>query len=161
MKMSRALLKLSLAGAGLLLFGAAAHAQDNVRYVASAGHDANPCTRTAPCHSLQRGVNATPPGGQLQVVDSAGYGPNVTITQSITISARGISATIITPAGVGITVNAPGATVALRGLTINGVGTGTDGIVATAAASLHVEGCAVERFTGDGVRFSAFFWRAT
>ena len=124
-----------------------AQAQMVIRYVASAGSDANPCTRTAPCRSLQRGVDATPAGSELQVLDSAGYGPNITINKTITITAVGVNASIMTPSGTAITINAPGSTVVLRGLRLDGVGTGTRGIEITAAAAVHLEHCVVERFS--------------
>ena len=55
-------------------------------------------------------------------MDSAGYGA-VTITQSVSIIApAGIYAGISVFGGDGVTVNAPGAIVVLRGLSINGQG---------------------------------------
>jgi hypothetical protein len=51
-------------------------------------------------------------------------------------------------------VNAPGATVVLRGLTINGQG-GTTGINIQQAARIRIEGCSVSNMTGNGVLHAA------
>jgi hypothetical protein len=52
----------------------AASAADNTRYVGITGNNANPCTLVQPCRSLQRGINVTPAGGELQILDSGSYG---------------------------------------------------------------------------------------
>jgi hypothetical protein len=53
-------------------------------------------------------------------------------------------------AGNAITVNAPGANVTLRGLTLEGAGVAYNGIVFTAGGSLTVPYCVVH-FNGDGL----------
>jgi len=45
-------------------------AEAEIRYVAATGRDANPCTQTAPCKTLQRGIDVTPGGGELRVLSS-------------------------------------------------------------------------------------------
>jgi hypothetical protein len=107
MKKLRPIFRLSFVCTCLLMFASTARAQGIIRFVASYGNDDNPCTRTAPCRSLQAGVIATPVGPELQVIDSAGYGPNVTITKSITISAEGVQATIAKVSGAGIMMVLP------------------------------------------------------
>jgi hypothetical protein len=46
----------------------------------------------------------------------------------------------------GITVNAPGAVVVLRGLTIDGLGTGLSGIQLVSGSALYVEDCTINDF---------------
>ena len=119
------------------------------RFVASSGNDANACTRAAPCRTLQRGINVTPVGGELVVLDSASYGSAATILQSITISADGVSATLLNPGGV--TIGGAGIVVALRGLHLNGGVAGRSGILIEDAAAVHIENCVVEGFGEDGI----------
>ncbi|MDQ3805094.1 MAG: right-handed parallel beta-helix repeat-containing protein [Acidobacteriota bacterium] len=130
-----------------------AQAQFIIRFVASTGNDANPCTRPAPCRSMQRGVDATPDGSELQVIDNAGYGPNVTITKNITISADGVQATVATVSGIGIHINAPGATVRLRHLRLMGAGATQAGIRVTDAASVRIENCVIDGFGNAGISY--------
>ena len=88
------------------------------------------------------------------VLDSAGYGP-VTITKSVSIiSPAGIYAGISVFSGDGVTVNAPGATVVLRGLSISGQG-GSIGIFAQATARLRIENCVISGLASDGIRLAA------
>jgi hypothetical protein len=72
--------------AGGLLSSSAAQAQ-LVRYVASNGNDANPCTSpAAPCRTLQRGITFAPAGGEVKLLSSVDG--NATIDHSLTISGR-------------------------------------------------------------------------
>jgi len=108
-------------------------------FVSGLGLDTNPCTITEPCRTFAVAAANTAAGGEITVLNSAGYG-QVTITQAMSISSRGAEAAILVPAsGVGITINAPSATVSLRGLVIDGAGhTTTTGISLVAAASVTV-----------------------
>lgn len=120
-------------------------------YVASSGADGNPCTTSAPCRTLQYAVSSVDPGGDVIIVDSAGYGP-VAITKSVSIIApRGLYAGISVTSGIGIDVGAPGIKVLLEGLTINGVGTGTTGIRFAAGSQLEIVRCAVSGMTAAGL----------
>lgn len=135
------------------LFGALAampvDATTQRTFVASSGNDANPCSLTLPCRGFAAAIVQTADGGEVIVLDSAGYGP-ATISQAITITApAGIYAGISVASGNGITVNAPSAKVVLRGLTINGIG-GTQGISHT-DGDLHVERCTVSGVSGAGI----------
>ena len=144
---------LAFALAAPLLLSAAAEAAE-ARFVARNGNDANNCLRPTPCRTLQRGVDVTPSGGELIVVDSGTYGSSLTIAKSITISADGVTATLGNPGS--ITIDGAAQVVALRGLHLQGVGVaGTSGIVVSAAAAVHIEACVVERFGGHGVLVTA------
>jgi hypothetical protein len=92
-------------------------------FVATTGNDTNLCTLLAPCRSFAAAMPYTDPEGEIIVLDSGAYG-RVTITQPVTIEApAGVYAGISVFASTnGIDVNAPGATVTLRGLSINGQG---------------------------------------
>jgi hypothetical protein len=124
-------------------------------FVASSGLDTNACSLTQPCRSFVRAITQTNAGGEIIVQDSAGYG-SVTIGQSISIiSPPGIYAGMSVFAGFdGVTVNAPGATVVLRGLSINGQGGGT-GVNLQQAARLRIESCVISNMAESGIAHSA------
>jgi hypothetical protein len=144
----------------LALLASAASAQVRT-FVASTGSDANPCSRVAPCRTFQAAVNAAAPGGEVVALDSAGFGSNVTITNSISIIAPpGVYAGITVFSGDGVDINAGSSdTVILRGLTLINQGSpGGSGIAFNTGGTLHVESCVVNGFGtvgigGDGVRF--------
>jgi len=133
-----------------LIFAGTAEAHE-VRYIASYGDNANLCTRDAPCKTLQKGINTTPAGRELIVLDSGDYGNGATIRKSITISAVSVSATL----GGTITIDAAGATVMLRGLHLNGTSAdaAANGIDIVSAAAVHVENCEIQNFWGNGISF--------
>jgi hypothetical protein len=115
------------------------------------GNNANSCDNIlTPCQTFAGAVPQLNPGGEAIVLDSGGYGP-VTITQSVIIEApTGVLAFIHPPSGDAITVNAPGATVVLRGLTIDGTGVTSSGIYVPSVSVLHVESCVIAGFAGSG-----------
>ena len=134
------------------LFTAPAHAQRARTFVASYGNDANPCTFGSPCKTFQQAVNVVAAGGEVTAIDSAGFGP-INITQAITItSPDGVEAGIVPASGgATITVNAgPNDAIVLRGLTLNGSGAGTNGVVFNSGASLTVTNCVAQNFAFDG-----------
>jgi parallel beta helix pectate lyase-like protein len=123
-------------------------------FVSGHGSDANPGSITSPKRSFASALTVTDAGGEIIVLDSAGYGP-VTITQSVSIiSPTGVYAGVTVTSGDGITVNASGSVVILRGLTINGAG-GNAGINFTSGAVLHVESCVISGMGADGIFSSA------
>jgi len=119
-------------------------------FVASSGNDANPCSLILPCRGFAAAVAQTNAGGEVIVLDSAGYGP-VAIAKSISITApAGIYAGISATSGDAITITG-GSVVELRGLTLVGAGASI-GIDALNAAQLRVERVAVSNF-GRGLFF--------
>ena len=79
----------------------------------------------------------------------------MTVKKSVSIIAPpGIYGGISVFSGDGITVNAPGAIVVLRGLSINGQG-GNNGISLLAAARLRVENCVVSGMHVAGISHTA------
>lgn len=127
-----------------------AWAQATRTWVSGVGDDANPCSRTAPCKTFPGAISKTAAGGEISVLDPGGFG-TVTITKSITInSVDSGEGGILASSTTGITINA-GATgrVTLRGLVINGAGTGINGIRIISAAEVIVEDCRIEGFRGS------------
>jgi hypothetical protein len=120
-------------------------------FVASFGSDVNPCSLPLPCRQFSIALAATDAGGEIVVLDSAGYGA-VTIGKSVSIVVpAGIYAGISVLSGAGVTINGAGINVALTGLTINGQG-GTHGIRFVQGARLNVAGCQVVGMGGNGIR---------
>ena len=147
MKPSRSLVRLFFA-VSLVASASAAQAAANVTFVASNGSNANPCTRKAPCKTLQAAVDAVANAGQVQVLDTGFYGSFLNIEKSVTISAEGVTAILRA-----ILINNGSARVILRGLLLSGAGTaaGTDGVRIVDANSVLIENCAIERFPRDGI----------
>lgn len=135
----------------LLVANSLASAQATRTWVSGVGDDVNPCSRTAPCKTFAGAISKTAVGGEINCIDAGGFGA-VTITKSLTIDGNGTHAAILAAGTNGVIVNAPaGSTVTLRNLSINGVGTGVDGIRYIGGDALFVENCVVSNFTGQGI----------
>jgi len=120
-------------------------------FVASYGSDANGCTVVAPCRSFTTAIGHTDSGGEVIVLDSAGYGA-VVITQAVAIIAPpGVYAGISVFSGDGVTVNGS-IYVTLRGLTINGQAAGTYGVELLQDPVVLIDGCTIRNMGADGVR---------
>lgn len=125
-------------------------------WVSGTGDDAAACTRVAPCKTFAAAIAQTIAGGEIAVIDAGGFGA-VTITKSITISARGAFAGVLSNGVNTITVNAgPTDVIYLRGIDLNGAGdgTGTSGISFVAGGALHVEDSNIYGFSGQGIDFA-------
>jgi hypothetical protein len=130
-----------------LLYATPAYAQATRTWVSGVGDDANPCSRTAPCKTFAGAISKTATNGEINVLDPGGFG-GVTITKAITISAEGVEAGVLVSGTNGIIVNAPaGADVTLRGLDIEGLGTGTNGVNIISAAKVTIDKCVIHNFT--------------
>jgi hypothetical protein len=138
----------------LCLQAVPAQAQSPRTFVSGTGSDASAtCGRAAPCRTFAGAIGKTDAGGEIVVLDAAGYGP-VVIEKSITITNDGVGTAAIrpTPGGVGILIDAKETDVVnLRGLSIDGNGgTGASGIVFTTGASLNVQNCVIQNIRGLG-----------
>jgi len=123
-------------------------------FVASFGSDSAACALAAPCRGFAAAILKTDPGGEVIVLDSAGYGP-VTIAKSVAIVAPpGIYAGVSALTGDGIVINGAGIEVVLKGLTVNGQG-GSIGVHYQGGASLTLERCITSNFTANGIRLDA------
>jgi hypothetical protein len=134
----------------LILLASGALAQQRT-FVSGVGSDSSPCTRTAPCRTFGKAISLTTSGGEVIVLDSAGYGTfSITGTVSI-ISPPGVYAGVSALSGDGIDINASASdTVTLRGLTLNNQTGGAGGIVLNSAGTLHVENCVINGFNTPG-----------
>jgi len=128
----------------------AAHAQSRV-FVAAQGIDSNPCTFALPCRTFQHAHDVVAAGGEIDVLDPAGYGV-LTINKSISIQGHDFSGLTVPSGGIGIQINAGvGDAVNLRGLIIEGAGLGQTGITFSSGASLTIEECVVRNLTASGI----------
>jgi hypothetical protein len=140
----------------LLLLNTAAEAQQRVFVSASHGDDANTCTVNAPCRSFAKALTIVATAGEVLALDSGGFGP-ISITKAVSVVApKGVEGSITQNAAGqnAITVNAPGATVVLRGLSVFGGGAGNDGVYAVAVSTLIVDSCNFTGFAFSGIEFT-------
>ena len=155
----RSALRVSLVIAVISAFASLAQAQATRTWVSGVGDDVNPCSRTAPCKTFAGAISKTALGGEINPVDPAGFGA-VTITKSITIDGTGVLAGILAAGTNGINIKITDATdtakaVRIRGLAINGAGTGFQGIQVQAANSVTIEDTVIDGFTKDGINAQA------
>jgi len=133
-----------------------AEALSNRTWVSGKGADSGACGLATPCRTFAYAITQTNAGGEVDVLDPAGYGA-VTIGKAISIINDGVgtAGVQIGSGGTAITV-AAGANdaVLLRGLTIEGTGIGAIGVQFSSGASLVIEKCTIRDFTGKGVFIS-------
>ncbi|WP_441237404.1 right-handed parallel beta-helix repeat-containing protein [Bradyrhizobium sp. 930_D9_N1_4] len=138
-----------------LLASAPANAQATRTWVSGVGDDANPCSRTAPCKTFAGAISKTAAAGEINCLDPGGYG-GVTVTKSMTISCEAGSAGVLVSGTNAIIFNGAATDyLFLKGLDIEGLGTGLNGIRFLAGGFLHVEDCVIRRFTGNGILIEA------
>jgi hypothetical protein len=127
-----------------------AHAQATRTWVSGVGDDANPCSRTAPCKTFPGAISKTAAGGEINCLDPGGFGV-VTITKAISIYCEGVIGGILASVTTGVIINAAATDhVVLRGLDIDGAGTGVNGIRILQAASVVIEHCYIRNFNAAG-----------
>jgi hypothetical protein len=114
-------------------------------WVSGVGNDVDPCSRTAPCKTFA-GAMAKPNPLEINALDPGGFGA-VTLDQAITIDGGGTYASILGAGATGILVNAGASdVVTIRNLSINGAGTGVNGIRITGGKSVLIENCSIFGF---------------
>jgi Right handed beta helix region len=139
MKLSRLALSALVVFAVCVFFASLAHAQATRTWVSGVGDDVNPGSRTAPCKTFAGAISKTAPGGEINCLDPGGFGA-VTITKAITIDCLHTLGGVLAAGTNGVRVLAGGSDrIVLRGLDINGAGSGVNGILFTSGGSLHVE----------------------
>jgi hypothetical protein len=154
--MTRRLFVLSIMTLLFLSITTLAYGQATRTWVSGVGDDANPCSRTAPCKTFAGAISKTAARGEISVLDPGGFGA-VTITKSITINGEGTLAGILNAGTSGIIINdsATGTPdtieVVIRYVSIQGAGTGLDGIRFISGKKLSVEHCLIQNMTGDGI----------
>ena len=123
-------------------------------FVSATGVDANPCSISAPCRSFAAAIVQTTDGGDVVVLDSAGYGP-VSIAINVAITAPpGVFAGVTVFSGTGVDVGTSGLKVVVRGLTITGIG-GNVGVHVGAASDVTIERCDIASMLDYGIRADA------
>jgi hypothetical protein len=128
---------------------AVVHAQASKIFVASYGNDTNDGSRGSPKRNFQAAHDAVSSGGEIVVLDTAGYGA-LTITKSVAITVPpGVNGFItVGNSNDGVVINAGNSDeIALRGLIIEGGGPDQGiGISFNAGNQLHLEDCTVRNF---------------
>lgn len=131
-------------------------------WVSGVGDDANPCSRTAPCFSIDGALPKATIGGYVTALDPGDFsqyttpfssetaGAAQTVGTSMTFDAAGTRA-CLAAAGSGqggLTIN-PGAggTVYIRGLSLQGLNIGGTAINITSGANVVIEDCDISGWT--------------
>ena len=134
----------------------AAQAQATRTWVSGVGDDVNPCSRTAPCKTFAGAISKTAAGGEIDVLDSGGFG-TLTITKAITIDGNtGAIGSSLASGTVGFTVSAAATDrIILRNLTINGAGVtlGTNGVNVVSAGSVTLANVNIMNFSNFCINF--------
>ena len=143
-----------LAAASLaVVFSTAANAQTRT-WVSGTGSDANPCSRTAPCQTFAGAFSKTATNGEISALDPSGFG-TINITKSITVNGDGTLASILNSGTTGIivniTTNLATDKVVIRNVSIQGAGTGTDGVRVIDGAEVILDNITIGGFTDAGV----------
>lgn len=139
----------------IFAFATIAEAQASRTWVSGVGDDVNPCSRTAPCKTFAGAISKTAVNGEINCLDPGGYGA-VTVTKSITIDCEDTQGSILSASTNGVIVNITAATdikkaFKLRGVSINGVGTGINGMRILAANAVHLDEVVIDGVTQHGV----------
>lgn len=146
----------------LSIAGPAFGAQRTFVHSSPFGNDVNTvsnCSLVAPCRSFNAAISVTDSGGELVILDTAGYGPMVINKAIKIIGPSGVYGGIsVLGAGSGFTtgvlINAgSGDEITLRGLDVSGVPSiapfPTIGIDVQNAAAVHIEKSSIGNFTQD------------
>ncbi len=139
----------------------AAHAAAQRTFVSSVGDDSNTsvnCALAGPCRNPAAALSVTNAGGEIIFLDSGVY-QQLSIDRSVSLIApRGIFALFhVSSSSPGIDVNAAGAAVVLRNLTLTGKNVGITGIKITAGNTVSIENCTVSEMTGWGLEANGAF----
>lgn len=118
-------------------------------WISGHGADQAGCGPVAsPCRTLQYAHDQTSAGGEINILDPAGYGA-VAITKAMVIVNEGVGvAGVLAPAAANaITINAgTSEKVILRGLTIEGGGAGYNGVAFFSGRALEINNCSAQGF---------------
>jgi len=118
-------------------------------WVSNTGSNANPCSLALPCATFQKGHDTADAGGEVGVINPGDYGA-INISKSVSITNDGVGEAAIQVNAVNaiLVSTGHGDVVGLRGLTIDGLGSATEGISADTVGALHIENCVVKNFEG-------------
>src|SRR5438034_141527 len=117
-------------------------------FVSVNGNDANPCENIGtPCRTFAAAINRVDADGEVIVLDTGSYG-GTNITKGVKIN---VPLGVVAFAAQPFTINAPGAVVVIRGVTLKALTAGSGvGITYTTAAALFVENCVIDGWQ-DGI----------
>jgi hypothetical protein len=131
-----------------------ASAQATRTWVSGVGDDANPCSRTAPCKTFAGAISKTAAGGEINCLDSAGFG-GLTINKSLTVRCVGVEGGVLVAGTNGITVVAAATdNVTLDGLDIEGLSppnASPQGVNFSSGGKLYINNCRIHQFSQNGV----------
>lgn len=154
-------------GASALILGwlaSPAFALNARTWVSGAGVDQASCgTIASPCRTLQYAHDQTAASGEINFKDAAGYG-SVIISKAISIINDGAGvAGVLAPANGNAILIVAGASgdVVLKGLTIEGSGTGNYGVLHTIGRNLTIVDCYISGFKAAGIFLNASGTTAT
>jgi hypothetical protein len=136
-------------------------AQNAQSWVARAGLDTNLCTISAPCATLVHAISLTMAGGQVNIADAGEYQNSGTliINKDIAIVNDGVGDAVVSKAGTGIIASVSAASVTLRGLVIDGRGTGQYGLAVEPflESTLIIEKCVFRNNASSGLGSGLIF----
>jgi hypothetical protein len=139
---------------GAALTAVPARAQSIRTFVSGHGSDANPCTLGSPCRTFAQAFAVTAPGGEINALDPAGYGP-VLITHAISIEGHGVASVTPGSGGIGFNIGAgTGDAISLRGLIIDGQGSANHAVNLMTGSSLTVDRCVIRNIAQSGIDFT-------
>ena len=123
-----------------------ARAQTLIAFVSSSGNNANDClTPATACRTLGGALAKTVDGGTIQCVDAGSFG-GVSVNISVTIDCLAGGGAANTQQ---IFIDAPGKTVILRNIAINGFHANLPIVAIQAAASVYIENALVGGSAGN------------
>jgi hypothetical protein len=124
-------------------------------YVSGKGTDTGACaTPATACRTFAFAIVQTANSGEIKAIDPANYGP-VTITKAISIVGHD-GAGIALASGTAIAVTAGASdSINLRGLTLDGAGTASQGIFLSSAGSATITNCFVHHFKDLGIQLQS------
>jgi hypothetical protein len=135
----------------LLVASSPALASASRTFVSGVGTDTGACTTTEPCRTFAYALTQTAPSGEIIVLSSAGYGA-VTINKAVSIINTSNFAGVTVTSGDGITINAgTNDSVVIRGITVDGGGTGSSGITFNSGGKLTIDQCNLQNLTNGGI----------
>jgi len=140
-----------LTSAAVLFCTASMSATSPHTWVSGSGNDSNTCTFASPCATFTGALAKTTAGGIITAKDAGDFG-SVAINQSVTIDGSNIGSIGFGGQSEGIYIAGSLAiNVVIHNLTIDGQGTGTDGIFVANAANVTIDNCKIEGFTQIGI----------
>jgi hypothetical protein len=125
----------------ILAFALGAQAQVVRTWVSGVGDDVNPCSRTAPCKTWAGAISKTAAGGEINALDSGGFG-TVTITKSIIIDGNAQHASALNSGGI-------------NGFNINDSATATPNTIKVVLRNLAIDGASATILGLNGIRFTS------